>query len=145
MVRYALFSVVALLVSAGSSAYAAELMTADQQAIAKIEKGWGQASKNRDRDFFMKNLSDDFTYIQETGQLWKGPAAYVDGLMKAPKIADFTDSDQLIRVHGSTGVVTGRWTYRTSDGVEASTLYTDVYAKGPDGWKAVASQETTAK
>ena len=90
-------------------------------------------------------MSDDFTSIEADGRLISGRAAFIDGITKAPKIVEVTSSDEKIRVHGTTGVVTGRWTVKDSTGASMTSRYTDVYAKGPDGWKAVASQETTTK
>ena len=145
MVRYALVSVLALLAVAGSSTYAAELMTADQQAIAKIESEWGEATKSKSKAFYEKNLSEDFWYTDDNGVFHSGRAAYIDLVMKGPKIVEVTEAEDRVAVHGTTGVATGRFTVKDNAGVTLTTLYTDVYAKGPDGWKAVASQETQAK
>ena len=60
-------------------------------------------------------------------------------------VVEYTATDEKIRVHGSTAVATGRWSYKTDAGVSGATRYTDTYAKGADGWKAIASQETTTK
>ena len=86
MGRYALTSMLVLLVAAGASAYAAESMSADEQAIAKIEQAWAKASATKDKAFFEKNLSDDFTFITEDGEFSDSRSAYIDGIiMKMPK------------------------------------------------------------
>ena len=144
MVRHAWFF--ALLVLATSlTASAAESMSADQQAISKIEKEWMEAVKSQDKAFYEKYVSDDFTYISEDGVFTSGRDAYIDLAMKWPAYVQTTGSDERIMVRGTTGVATGRATVKDSTGAIASTLYTDVFAKGPDGWKVVASQETKTK
>ena len=90
-------------------------------------------------------MSEDFTYVSENGTLFSGRAAYIDSVMKMPKAVEAAASDDKVAVHGTTGVATGRFMVKDSTGISTTTLYTDVYAKGPDGWKVVASQETTAK
>jgi len=60
-------------------------------------------------------------------------------------VVDAVASDERVTVHGTTGIATGKFTMKDSTGVSTSTLYTDVYAKGADGWKLVASQETATK
>ena len=145
MGRYALVSMLVLLVAAGTGAHAAESMSADEQAIAKIEQAWAKASATKDRAFFETNLSDDFTFITEDGEFSGSRSAFVDGvIMKMPKLTDEAVTDEKIRVHGSTAVATGRWAGKV--GNESSAVrYTDTFAKGPNGWKAIASQETRTK
>ena len=145
MGRSALTSMLVLLVAAGASAYAAESRSADEQAIAKMEQAWAKASATKDKAFFEANLSDDFTFITEDGDFSDSRAEYIDGIiMKMPKITDEAVTDETIRVHGSTAVATGRWAGKV--GSESSAVrYTDTFAKGPNGWKAIASQETRTK
>lgn len=143
MVRYVWLAMLGLLALATAEprTYAADAASADEQAISKIEHEWLEALKTRNKAFFEKYLSDDFTYINENGQLSSGPA-FVDGITSNVQVAL---SDQKIRVHGTTGVSTGRFTVKDSTGVSSSTRYTNVFAKGPDGWKAIALQETIAE
>ena len=74
-----------------------------------------------------------------------GRAAYIDMAMKLPKTAEATGAQEKVTIHGATGVATGKFTVKDTAGVTITTLYTDVYAKGTDGWKVVASQETKTK
>ena len=81
----------------------------------------------------------------ESGTLYKDRAAYIESLASIPKTVEFTVSDEVIRVYGTTAVVTAHWLSKDSTGAAVSSRFTDVFAKGPDGWKAVASQDTTAE
>lgn len=140
MARYAWLAMLALLLTS-TTTYAAD---ADEQAVSKIEHDWNEALKNQTREFFEKTLSGDFTFVSENGDFSDGRSAYIDGMMKMPKIIEYTVADTKIRVHGSTAVATGRWSGK--QGTESSVVrYTDTFAKGTDGWKAIASQETKAK
>jgi len=145
MVRHVWFAVLVVTVAFGLSATAADSMTADQQAISNIEKEWTEAVKNRNKAFYEKYMSDDFTYISEEGVFLSGRAAYIDMAMKLPKTAEATGAQEKVTIHGATGVATGKFTVKDTAGVTITTLYTDVYAKGTDGWKVVASQETKTK
>jgi ketosteroid isomerase-like protein len=132
------------LLTACLTTHAADATSADVQAINKIEQEWTEAVKTRNKAFYEKYFSDDFTYISENGEFLGGRGAYIDMAMKLPKVTEASSSDEKVTIHGATGVATGRFTIKDSTGV-STTLYTDVFAKGPDGWKAVASQETKAK
>ena len=114
----------------------------DKDAILAIEKAWIVALEKKDKTFFEKNLSDDFTYINEGGALLKGNAAYAGMIVNLPATVNVEDTNETIRVIGSTGIATGHYTAKYKDGTSAETRYTDVYAKTADGWKAVASHET---
>ena len=141
LVSLALFVCVA---AAGLNAVAAD-SSADEQAILTIEHEWNEALKTKNKAFFEKYLSDDFTYIDQNGVLKSGRGTFIDDVMKLPKFVEVTGTDEKIKVHGTTGVATGLLTVKDSSGVSSTTRYMDVYAKGADGWKAVASQETTPK
>ena len=142
MARQAWLAMLALLAAtAGLTTYAADSTSADVQAINKIEQEWTEAVKAKNKAFYEKYFSDDFSYISENAVFYKGRAAYIDIVMKQ-NVVDASASDERITVHGTTGIATGKFTMKDSAGVTTSTLYTDVYAKGADGWKCIASQET---
>ena len=144
MARYTWLAMLALIAAtAGPTTYAAD--TTDVQAITKIEKEWVDAIKTKNKAFFEKYMSEDYSVTASDGVFSSGRAAYIDALMNLPKIVEATDSDQRITVHGTTGVVTGRLTLKASTGVTVSNRYIDVFAKDADGWKVIAGQDTTAK
>jgi len=134
-----------LCAATGWRAYAAESTKADEQELSRIEREWADAFKTQDRAFYQKYLSDDFTFIDEDGGFSKGRSAYIDMVMKLPKWTEYTISDETIRVHGKTAVVTGRVSGTDVNKATDVTRYTDTYVKGPDGWKAIASQDTKSK
>src|SRR4030095_9743858 len=105
MIRYAWLTMLALLTAtAGLTTYAADVTTEDTQAIAKIEQGWGEALKTKNKAFLEKNLSDNFSLTDQNGDFYSGRAAYVDALMKLPALVENTASDDLIRIYGTTAV-----------------------------------------
>jgi ketosteroid isomerase-like protein len=114
----------------------------DEAAILAIEKAWIDGFKTKDKAFYEKNLVDDFTYVNERGELVKGRAAYVQTVMDFPADAEIHDTNESIRVIGSTGIAIGHFVAKFKDGTQLETRYTDSFAKGPDGWKAIASHET---
>ena len=137
---HAVFAIAAALVVAlGVSA----AQPTDEEVILGIEKGWTAATKSKHKSFCEKNFVEDFTYINENGKLLKGRAAYIDTVTKMAPVAEVKDTGDSIRVIGSTGIANGRFVVKYAEGTSAETRYTDVYAKGAGGWKAVASHETT--
>ena len=84
--------------------------------------------------------SDDFSYVGADGQFSGDRAAFIGILTKA----EASISDERVTIDGTTGVATGQFTVKDSTGV-FTTRYTNVFAKGNDGWKSVAVQETEAK
>ena len=135
IIRYAWLGMLTLLTAtAGLTTYAADSTSADAQTISKIEQEWNEAVKTKNKAFFEKYLSGDFMYISENGVFSNGRTAFIDIIMKMPKVVEVTYSDEKITVHGTTGVAMGQWTVKDSTGSK-STRYTDVYAKGTDGWK----------
>ncbi len=145
MARYVWLAMLALFaITAGPLTRAADSSSADAQAISKLEKQWTEASTTKNKAFFEEYLSEDFTFINEDGELAGSRSAFVDVIMKLPKFTDEKVTDEKIRVHGSTAVVTGRWQGKVGD-VSDAVRFTDTFAKGSDGWKAVSSQETKTK
>ena len=145
MARYTWLAMLALMaITTASLARAADAASADTEAISKIEKQWAEANTTKNKAFFEQYLSDDFTFINEDGELAANRSAFVDGIMKLPKYTDEKVTDEKIRVHGSTAVVTGRWSGKAGD-VSDAVRFTDTFAKGSDGWKAISSQETKTK
>jgi ketosteroid isomerase-like protein len=144
MLRYALVSALVLLAASGTRAFAAELMSADELAISRIEDEWNEASRNWSKAFYEKYFVDDFTYIDDKGEFINGRAAFISHTMDGPRADEVITSNGMVKVHGTTGVATGRRWTRSSNALSV-TRYTNVYAKGSDGWKIVASQETRVK
>lgn len=145
MIRYAWLTMLALLnATAALTTYAADVTSEDAEAIAKIERGWGEALKTKNKAFLEKNLSDNFQFTRQNGDFYSGRSAYIDAAMKMPAWVEVTVSDDVIRVYQTTAVATGRMSYKDSSGASGAIRYTDTLAKGPDGWTAVASQETKA-
>jgi len=130
---------------AGWEVYAAAGLT-DEQQIAKIEKDWSDAIKNRDPTSLEKYLAKDFTYTDENGKFDQDRDAYLKDVMSQTKIVKIDMSNGMVRVHENTGVATGALKYTDINGGTGTTRYTDTYIKGEDGvWRAMASQETNAK
>ncbi|HEY6598596.1 MAG TPA: nuclear transport factor 2 family protein [Pseudomonadales bacterium] len=144
MKRIASLALLLCVAVTGLTAIAADTMSADEHAIMKIEHEWNEALKNKNKAFFEKTLSKDFIHISELGEVSNGPAAFIEMVMQL-SIVEYTASDERIKVYGSTGVATGRWSAKDDKGSVTALRYMDVYAKGPDGWKSVAAQETTTK
>jgi ketosteroid isomerase-like protein len=127
---------------AGWKVYAADAMP-DQLAILKFEHDWVEALKRKDTANLEKFMSDDFAYSYEGGL--DNRMAFIEAVKTDPKLVEVAISDEIVRVHGGTGVVTGRISYKDADGKSWITRYTSTMINGNDGWKQVALQESTVE
>ena len=90
-------------------------------------------------------LSDDLTYTHATGA-YETKADFI-GKLKSGQITyvSFTPEDMLIRIYGTTGVVTGVASVKVQVKGELLSFrmrFTDVYVKKGDRWQMVAWQAT---
>ena len=110
--------------------YAADTTSEHAEALAKIEQGWGEALKAKNKAFFEKHLSDNFQFTAQNGDFYGGRAAYIDAVMKMLTLVENTASDDVIRVYETTAVAAGRMSYKDSSGATGAIRYTDTFAKG---------------
>lgn len=119
--------------------------TADQRTtveeIGKLEERWIRVYVANDSAAFAELLTDDFVYSSERGVFDK--EGYVANLASGEiEMRGMDVSDHELRIYGndvviSTGTVNLRASYQGQD-ISGLDLFTRVWVKGPDGWKAAA-------
>ena len=141
-----MFAVIGL--AAASNLWAADSYRSDKdtQDIIKTSHDWNKAMLNGDTVAMEKILSDDYTFVDSTGNTINKQqeiGAYKDGSLKFESI---TASSTRTRLYVGGAVVSGtvsiKAKYKTDD-ISGEYRFVEVYepAKG-GGWQAVFSQIT---
>ena len=116
-----------------------------QEEIKKVEQERNQAVLRSDTAALDRMSSDDYTLINQQGEL-RTKAQMLDGFKSGTIKFDSRElSDLNVRVYGNTAVVTGRVTQKaTENGKDTSgeNRFTRVYVKEKGRWVSVAVQIT---
>jgi len=114
-----------------------------EQTLMQTERAWVQASLKKDATFLEKTLADDWAGIDFTGKAVTKAQAIADLKSGTATTQSIELGDMKVRVFGSTAVVTGSDTEKsTYKGKDSSGKYvwTDVFVNRNGQWQAVASQ-----
>jgi peptidylprolyl isomerase len=114
-----------------------------EQALKDLENQWNEAYKNGDKATLARILDAQFVLTDDEANVLN-KKQYLDAVSRV-KVESYRVDELAVRVRGTTGIVTGRWSGKlTSDGKEASVeiRFTDTFSKQLGGWRVVASQET---
>ena len=116
--------------------------------IIALERRWVEIYKRNDADRFAELLTDDFIYTSPVGE--KVPRqTYLDNLRDKTVVLTSVDpSDEEVRIHGDTAVVTATWNvdeaYRGTP-FQGPARLTRVWVRDGEAWKALAFQVTDAR
>jgi adenylate kinase len=122
----------------GLAAVAAE--PNDEEQLRKLNWDLQVATWKADAGWMKKNLAPEFILIDTRANI-----IHLDAWLKGldqTRLEPFEPTEVAIRVYGNTGIVTARllMKYNTAtEHVESDLRYTDVWIKGPDGWKYVTA------
>ena len=138
---FTLLAIAILVPFTDATAFADHHLSADKDAILKIEKEWANAMVDGDGAWFKKTLTDDFKIVLPEGQVWTRDQfvnAWTTGAI------DCTKCDNLkldVRILGDTAIVIGQGDVAgIADGKEFAHTekWTDVYMKKDNAWKCVS-------
>ncbi|PQV48675.1 nuclear transport factor 2 family protein [Paraburkholderia sp. BL21I4N1] len=137
MNRFTILATVGLLLSPVASQ--ASTATSDEAALAALEQSWVNASSRHDHAVLDQILDDSFVETMSNGaRRSKADALSAPGL---PAGSSQTLTEVNVRVIGDIAVVTGVNHYQPAPSAKAIYfLFTDVYARRPNGWRAVSSR-----
>ena len=121
---------------------------ADHDTIIASERRWVQIYKKNDADRFASLLTEDFIYTSPVGEKVLRQT-YLDNLRdRTVVLTSVTPSDEEIRIHGNSAVVTATWTvdeaYRGTP-FRGPARITRVWIREGSAWKALAFQVTDAR
>lgn len=137
--------IVAILTTAGllfsSIASLSCAATQDELTLIALEQSWAKASSSHNEAVLDKLLDD--SYVEVTAKGSRRSKADVLSAPGLPAGSSQSLADLEAHVSGDIGVVTGVNYYSPASGtVAAKYVFTDVYARQPDGWRAISSHMT---
>lgn len=142
----ALMLVLGLLVGVVTPAAAQQDGKAAAAAVKAAELKRFAATTGRDYDALATLLSDDLVYTHSSASV-DSKASYLESLRSGRVVyKEVTPSDLVVRMYGSTAVITGAAIIKTtSNGGEERTSnlrYTDVWVQQDGRWQMVSWQST---
>lgn len=139
MKRATILTTLALLLSAVvPCSYAA---TSDEAALVALEQAWASAASSHNTAVLDKVLDDSYVEVSPNGiRRSKADVLAAPGL---PAGASQSLDQVEVSVHDNIAIVTGVNYYSSGPGALATKfVFTDIYAKQPDGWRAISSHMT---
>jgi ketosteroid isomerase-like protein len=119
--------------------------TPAENEVRQVEHDWAQAYVNHDVAALENILGNEWTYCPGDGGFKTRGQALDDFRVDTMKYESVLQLNLIVRVYGTTAVVTGEEVIKGSDGGKAITVhirFTDVLVKRDDRWQAVASHES---
>ena len=113
----------------------------DLETLRALNRDYITSVQNGDVRRFDEILDEDFYCSNPDGSLVDREAFLVQ-TSQPVTIRHLRAHDVLIRFFGDIAIIHGRTTYNLSDGHHAQGRYTDVWARRPDGWKAISAHVT---
>jgi ketosteroid isomerase-like protein len=126
-------------------ASAAESPVTDQRQILALEEAWGSALESEDHAALDRIIASDFTFIEPDGTLLKRAAYLADRSNNPAEIHSFKISEMLVRVFGSTALVSGLSTIDESlagKRYKYQLRWKEMWVKEAGSWKVLAGQAT---
>lgn len=117
----------------------------DEQMLRRIEREWEDANKNKDKAWFERTFTDEYTAINAVGKMFTKTEDIADTLSNTDTITSAELSDMRVRVYGDTAVVTGRLHRVGKDkngNFDRNYIFTDTFVKRDGRWQVIATQAT---
>ncbi|MGB7068149.1 MAG: nuclear transport factor 2 family protein [Pyrinomonadaceae bacterium] len=117
----------------------------DENVLRHIEREWEEATKNKDKAWFERNLADEYTATNGLGKRFNKTEDIADTLSNTDTITSSELSNMQVRVHGDMGVVTGRLHRVGKDkngAFDRNYMFTDTFVKRDGRWQVVSTQAT---
>ena len=119
-----------------------------EQTLMQIEREWGEAYKNKDKAWFERAFTDEFSSISSTGKMRNKTEEITEMMGNSDTITSEELSDTKVRVYGDTAVVTARLhsVGKDKDGsFDRNYYFTDTFVKRDGRWQVIATQSSLVK
>ena len=114
---------------------------ADLAALIALNDDYIRAVEKSDARRFAEILADDFICSMSDGtQVTR--EAFLGRVAEPSTISDLQAHDVKVRLMGDFAIIHARTTFRTVDGRDGRSRYTDVWARRDGRWLAIAAQVT---
>ena len=121
-------------------------MREDQKAILQLDSEYQEAVKNNDAATIDRLLPEDFILQSSTGKTYTKTDVLNEAKNKAAVYEVQNDGDAIVRVWGSTAVITAKLHAKgTENGrpFDYSLWFSDTYTRAPNGWRYVFGQASS--
>lgn len=118
----------------------------DQKAILQLDSEYQEAVKNNDAATIDRLLPEDFILQSSTGKTYTKTDVLNEAKNKAAVYEVQNDGDAIVRVWGSTAVITAKLHAKgTENGrpFDYSLWFSDTYTRAPNGWRYVFGQASS--
>ena len=114
---------------------------ADLAALVALNDEYIRAVQTSDARRFGEILADDFVCSMSDGtQLAR--KGFLEHAAEPSPISNLQAHDVQVRLMGDFAIIHARTTFRTADGRDGRSRYTDVWARRDGRWRAIAAQVT---
>jgi ketosteroid isomerase-like protein len=113
----------------------------DLETLLDLNRDYIRSVQTSDVRRFEELLADDFRCSNPDGSI-VDRAGFLGQTALPVTIANLEARDVEVRVMGDVAIIHARTTYTLPDGRPGSGRYTDVWARRPDGWRAVSAHVT---
>jgi uncharacterized protein (TIGR02246 family) len=114
---------------------------ADLAALVALNDDYIRAVEKSDARRFAEILADDFVCSMSDGtQVTR--KVFLEHVAEPSTISDLQAHDVQVRLMGDFAIIHARTTFRTVDGRDGRSRYTDVWARRDGRWLAIAAQVT---
>ncbi|HYC06013.1 MAG TPA: nuclear transport factor 2 family protein [Azospirillaceae bacterium] len=116
-----------------------------RREVMAVETAWNKAVSDRDPKTIEGILDDRFVFVGPNGAMADKAGLVAMAATPDATVEPFVTENVNVRFYGETAVVTGHFDQRgTWKGKPFASryAYTDVYVRGPSGWKAVSAHAT---
>jgi len=129
------------------SAVLAQVPSAVERELVKLENDWSTAWQKHDAAFMQKLFADEYLDTDWDGATYTKAQDIANVKSEDTHIESFVLSDLKVHVYGDTAVVTGRITIKATfkgKDISGAHQFTDVFVKRDGRWQVVATQSTVA-
>jgi len=126
-------------------AYAVDSPLTDERQILVLEEAWARAVEMHDRAALERIVASDFTFIAPDGRVMTRAAYLAEQASGPADIHSFELSEMLVRVLGSTALVSGLSTIDESIAgkrCQYQVRWKDVWIKREGAWQVLSGQTT---
>jgi ketosteroid isomerase-like protein len=126
-------------------AYATETPLTDERQILVLEEAWARAVEMHDRAALERIVASDFTFIAPDGRVMTRAVYLADRASGSADIHSFELSEMLVRVMGSTALVSGLSTIDENIAgkrYQYQLRWKDLWIKRDGSWQVLAGQAT---
>jgi ketosteroid isomerase-like protein len=120
-------------------------LSADEQAITKLEEEWAAALVKKDLSVIDRITASDWTLTAPDGQMLTKAQTDADLKSGVLKFESVKFSDLKFKIYGDTAVVSGLSTEKGThkgDDISGEYRFTDVFVKRSGSWQCVATHVT---